>query len=157
MADPVGSPKLGAQTPGKAFLAAEKAYPGTFPWWYKMPVEYLRFSVAITLATLLGAQAAAAAVAGPRNVYRNLAGTRGGDAIAAPIINPGNQGQVVLGAYFDVRGRRLNPESIETAPQITNLQIWNRNTSDQALPECTREDFIAGLDGGDARGADCKV
>ncbi len=147
MAEPIGTPRLGAKGPEKRVRAAEKAYPGTFPRCYKMPVEYLRFSVAITLATLLGAQAAAAAVAGPRNVYRNLAGTRGGAAIAAPIINPGNQGQVVLGAYFDVRGRRLNPASIETAPQITNLQIWNRNTSDEALPECTREDFIAGLDG----------
>lgn len=110
-------------------------------------MEYLRFGVAITLATLLSAQAAAAAVAGPQNIYRNLAGTRGGDAIAAPIINPGNQGQVVLGAYFDVRSRRLNPEATEAAPQITNLQIWNRNASDEALPECTREDFIAGIDG----------
>ena len=110
-------------------------------------MRYFRLSVAITLATLLAAQAAWAALASPRNIYRNLAGTRGGDAIAAPVLNPGNQGQIVLGAYFDVRARLLNAESTESAPQLTNIQVWNRNTSDQALPECTREDFIAGLDG----------
>ena len=100
-----------------------------------------------TVTVLLAGQAASAGIAGPRNVYRNLAGTRGGDAIAGPVINPGGQGQVVLGAYFDTRERGIDPQAAGTLPQHNNLQIWNRNSSDPSMPECAREDFIAGLDG----------
>lgn len=118
-------------------------------------MRHPKLSLAITLATLLApllatllaTQASGAALAGPRNIYRNLAGVRGGKAIAGPVINPGHQGQVVLGAYFDARERGIDPQSIDTLPQHTNVQIWNRNSSDPNLPECTREDFIAGLDG----------
>ena len=110
-------------------------------------MRQLKFSMAITLVAVLATQVSWAAVSGPRNVYRNLAGTRGGTAIAGPIINPGNQGQIVLGPYFDARERGIDPQSTNILPQHTNLQIWNRNSSDSNLPECTRKDFLAGLDG----------
>lgn len=77
---------------------------------------------------------------GPSNVYRNSYGTGSPGDIAAPVLNPAQEGQVVLGPLYDVR-------SVDGDAVHTNVQILNRNTADDTLPECTFADFVAGVDG----------
>ena len=56
-----------------------------------------------------------------------------------PTLNPGGSGQLLFGAYDDVRGNN--------GVQINNFQILNQNTNDPARVDCTVEDFMAGVDG----------
>ena len=76
----------------------------------------------------------------PVNVYRNSYGTGAPGDVAAPVLNPAGEGQVVLAPYYDVR-----PEDGDA--RHTNIQILNVNTADASLPECTLADFVAGVDG----------
>jgi hypothetical protein len=74
------------------------------------------------------------------NIYRNTYGTGDTGGIAGPVLNPGGEGQVVIGTYYDVR-------LVDGDAQHTNVQILNRNTRDDSLPECVAGDFARGVDG----------
>lgn len=83
----------------------------------------------------------------PQNLYRSSFGvseelvSRSRESLtASPVLNPSYEGQVLLAPLFDVRMR-------DGDSQLTNIQVWNRNTSDDNLRECTDEDFDAGVDG----------
>ncbi len=77
---------------------------------------------------------------GSGNIYRNAHGTGDTSDVAAPVLNPAGEGQVLFGTYYDVR-------PVDGDAQHTNLQILNRNTNDENLRECDASDFLHGVDG----------
>ncbi|MFP6662695.1 MAG: hypothetical protein VCC00_00665 [Deltaproteobacteria bacterium] len=100
----------------------------------RSPIQTLAVFAVVGLVALL-----ATPVNAQDNIYKNFGGL---GSVAGPTLNPGGQGQVLYGGYYDVR-------SVNGDAQHNNLQIVNTNTNDASLPVCSTEDFDAGIAGED--------
>ena len=86
------------------------------------------------------------------NLWENAYGLTGGTTASAggevtldpleagPYVNPHGVGQVLYGAYYDVR-------QLDGDAQFANIQILNNNTNNTNLDDCLDDDFISGNDG----------
>ncbi len=104
-------------------------------------------SLPIRLALNLAMALLGVLLAGPSDAQENLYENAYGLTVGAPApvnanagINPNGSGQVLYGAYYDVR-------PFDGDAQHVNIQIRNGNTNESDLPPCTPLDFEQGNDG----------